>query len=373
MADTAERTDLVTARADQGTPPEEAVPPEELSYVDQEGRERFGKKPKYNPNSPRAVLRNQERAYEAEARADAARDADVARGDAARERRAAETRAALESVREQGVDRRPRRQVLTDTCLRGSGVLLLLALGVLAIVETSGTAHFWSWWWTLSVAFAWTIYVVAYPQLRRCTGFILNEYRGPLGAEVMVPPPKLAMCVVAALGCSLVMFGSMRILDNNTCLWWDRSEFMDAYVLTGCDTASHCGTYVKTDTFCDCVPAYQTGGSDGPVLYRMIESLKKMTKSRLRISNVSLAAGISGRRACSTRADGSSAPAAFSTRALIVGAQPARIWRLAPYGRPLRETVKKRRGTRWRPATGGIPNGWGRVKARTTGGAGRAE
>ena len=164
--------------------------------------------------------------------------------------------------------------MLTDTCLRGSGVLLLLALGVLAIVETSGTAHFWSWWWTLSVAFAWTIYVVAYPQLRRCTGFILNEYRGPLGAEVMVPPPKLAMCVVAALGCSLVMFGSMRILDNNTCLWWDRSEFTDAYALTGCDTASHCGTYVKTDTFCDCVPAYQTGGSDGPVLYRMIESLK---------------------------------------------------------------------------------------------------
>lgn len=58
----------------------------------------------------------------------------------------------------------------------------------------------------------------------------------------------------------------------DVCFFDDLSAYPDSYVLSGCEVASHCGTYVKTKSNCDCAPIYQVGGySEGNALYRSRE------------------------------------------------------------------------------------------------------
>ena len=49
------------------------------------------------------------------------------------------------------------------------------------------------------------------------------------------------------------------------------SDYPDSYVLAGCEDEAHCGTFVKTETTCDCAPTYQKAGPSGEVLYRGVE------------------------------------------------------------------------------------------------------
>lgn len=98
----------------------------------------------------------------------------------------------------------------------------------------------------------------------------IDEKRAEENVAQRWAPIWCCVAVLATISFALVL----PVVYDNTCWGYTAttrpSDYATAYTLSGCSDPNHCGTFLRTDSTCDCAPVYlmPSADGDGVFLYR---------------------------------------------------------------------------------------------------------